>query len=165
MIMEIIASTIHDLFSTTVDVPYMVPTAAPTSILIQNQHRMPYIQQSINSSNDDIVTTTGTQEDISPDHIQQPSIVANSHIPSTEISNIITEAEFSQDINKLIYNITPFIQDLQGEILKKSLLQFVLYYRRFLDILQKIYSETPVFVRELTPLRDVICGIRRYNPR
>lgn len=68
----------------------------------------------------------------------------------------------------LLETVSPLLQDLSGEILKKTLLQLVFYYRRFQDLLEKMYpvpSAQPSFVREVIPIQNIVYEIKKYGAR
>uniref|UniRef100_A0A146MA68 Uncharacterized protein n=1 Tax=Lygus hesperus TaxID=30085 RepID=A0A146MA68_LYGHE len=194
--MSRIAATVQELFSTNVNVPTMVPTALPSSVLLQHQ-RTPSLQMQRTHSFDgvpyshtihhtpsnsppgappspvtSVVSVTSIHDGTVSMPYSQQRRTSFTHAPSQSTTtdnntgSVANATDHGKDVSQLIATISPFLQGLQVEILKKTLLQFVLYYRRFLDILQKLYPESPpAFVQDLVPLRDVICEIRRYNSK
>ncbi len=56
--------------------------------------------------------------------------------------------------------------DTGSEVLKKCLLQLVLYYKRFQDVVGRIYStRQPGFLREMIPVQTILYEIKKFGAR
>ena len=52
-----------------------------------------------------------------------------------------------------------------AEILKQTLIQLVLYYERFRDILEKGFRSQPAFMRDLVPHQTILYEIKQVNKK
>ena len=50
-------------------------------------------------------------------------------------------------------------------ILKQILIQLVLYYKRFQDVIKKCYRRAPSFMKELVPIPNIMHEIKKYGSR
>jgi hypothetical protein len=56
--------------------------------------------------------------------------------------------------------------DTGSEVLKKCLLQLVLYYKRFQDVLSKVYqARQPSFLRDMIPVQTILYEIKKLGAR
>ncbi len=82
--------------------------------------------------------------------------------------NIANAAKKAQEEKEVYASVSALMQDLSGEVLKKMLLQLVVYYRRYLDLIDKLFPRQvrqPSFITELTSIQNVIYEIKKYGSK